>query len=1150
MFRIVMVAAVAVCVATPSFGWLDPASPDVDVVLNTDDARMAFYNGPTGQAEWLYSYGSSSIIRIKGYDDPSALKWNLSAYEGQVIEEAELHVCLYSTSTVLALVASTINTDWDEGFSGSQVYGSPCWRWREYPATEWTYVGSDFSTATFGNFGTLVNYGYKHNDTFKQYVDGSNTWIAMKLDPALVHAMVLDNYGITITDPRWGSENGNPSIYSNNQNSSVQPRLYLTVAATADTTATGDVADLVAEAGEWNGEVALSFDAPSDPDDGKAFGYDVRYSTGVDFASATKAERWRIPRPGDAGTTDQLLIENLAPGLTYNFWVQAYDKVGNTGTAVMTSLALPAALATPAMEDGAFPTPNPLGKSILGVPSVLNYWACSELAKVNPATGNRMEDGYTGTSGHDYKKANPVWDSGTNTVTLRPARNEVIGVQVIVQRLLSSLTGVSLAVSDLAGPAGAVISSADNVDLYKLHYLGGTTKYPDPAIPLEPPFATTLAMPSSNNTIGTYQSIWCDLYVPRDATPGNYTGTLTLDCDQLASPVTIDVAVVVPSVVIPDEPSFLLDLNGYGNKWSSTASRYQIFQLCHKHRMVPNTLPYGWSGNWTSDRAPVLTGSGPTRQVSSWTTFAATYGPLFDGSAFSPTDPTYPYHGPGENTPIADFYTTGHECWPVTITDTTYGYDAIPSGGMGHAYWNNLFDAGGASRQTFWRESPDVMEAFPVGYATGTKNVWQEFAQYAQDHNWGTAFQFYMNHKGTYDPTNALWALEEHIVADDFRANAYFMDLCKEGWESANAPDTVFHWRIDTSTRWQQNWGQMANICNLRAQGDGRSWDYRQHRYRLYTNQQEEIRWWYGGGVAQSSTAKSQNAMLLEHWSHGYDGGLPYWDSYHTNWTGLDTLAVLMEGGNVPGHGTFDGRIGTVRMKNLRHGQQLCELLNLVGSQEGWNRNLTARALSARYGDNVGRGYDAYGGDEYDNMTILEHYQFHADLLATLASAAPSLVAAQCEPIFNGTLAKNANNVLLMVFDGEVALPAGAALKITPIAGSGDVGSQFTYSVTTTNVANDTLKATETGTVLSNQTWYRVEPADDLLVSPFVHDVCKLIGDASGDGIVMALDLGAIWGHNGEMTDSRYDTNGDGQVMALDLGVAWGHNGEMVPLKP
>lgn len=991
MKKIVFLALSLFLFAPPVFGWMEPDS--VDVVLNIEDNQFAFYNGPSGQAEWLVNNGTRTSIRIKGYDDPSALKWDLSAYRGKAIEEAELHLCLTSGSMVHALVASTINSEWSEGTKhGSNAgQGDSCWRWRSYPDGEWTYRGSDFSTATFGNFGTLVSFGYKHKDTFRQYVSGSNTWVAMKLDPSMVHALILDNPGLVVTDPRFGSENGNPRIYSSEQNATVQPRLYLKVSSDIDVTSPGDITNIIAATGEWNGEVVLSFIAPGDPEDGLAFGYDVRYGTNDSFTSASKVERWRIPRPGTPGSTDRILIEDLQPETLYYFWIRAYDKVGNLSNFSETSLTLPAELPQPQFINGPHTAPEPEGRQIPNIDNILRYWACSELTKVNPLTGARLMDGYTTAGSDDYKKANGVWDAAINRVSVQSVRNQIVGFQVVIERLVSSLTGLSVTASDLAGPDGAVITASDNIDFFKLHYTSGETPYPDPAIPLAPPFSSTFDIPSVNNVSGLYQSIWVDLYVPRDTAPGIYTGTLTLSGDQLSSPVVIDLHVDVASPVIPDRPTFFLDLNGYGNKWSSESSRYQVFQLSHKHRMVPNTLPYNWSENWRSDRAPQLSGSGSSRQISDWSEFASIYGPFFDGSAFSPSHPTYPYHGPGENTGIANFYTTGFEGWPLSISDPTYGYDAV-SGGKGHSYWNNLVDSGGTGLQTFWLEAPDIMEAFPPESAIGVKNVWKQFAEYAQAHNWTTAFQYYLNNKRSYSGTSSLWTLEEQYVADDFRADAWFMGLCRQGWESAEAPDVKFHWRIDTSTRWQQNWNQLAGIVNLRVQGDGKNWDYRHDRYRRYTRQHSESRWYYGTGPSRTDSLTAHSAEILGHWSHGLDGGLPYWNNFDNNWTtatGSDggedaTLSILLSGSTVPGHGSFDGRIGTIRMKGMRYGQQLCELLNMLAQQPGWNGNLVRRALSNGYGNKTGTGYDNFGGDEYTNMTILDYFRLQSDLTASL----------------------------------------------------------------------------------------------------------------------------------------------------------------------
>jgi len=86
---------------------------------------------------------------------------------------------------------------------------------------------------------------------------------------------------------------------------------------------------------------------------------------------------------------------------------------------------------------------------------------------------------------------------------------------------------------------------------------------------------------------------------------------------------------------------------------------------------------------------------------------------------------------------------------------------------------------------------------------------------------------------------------------------------------------------------------------------------------------------------------------------------------------------VLPSGDSVPGHGYFDGRIATARMKGMRFGQQICEYLNMLASKPGWNRTLATYALHDRC------------GDDFTTMEILDFYRLRADLLATLSPTAP-----------------------------------------------------------------------------------------------------------------------------------------------------------------
>jgi hypothetical protein len=154
------------------------------------------------------------------------------------------------------------------------------------------------------------------------------------------------------------------------------------------------------------------------------------------------------------------------------------------------------------------------------------------------------------------------------------------------------------------------------------------------------------------------------------------------------------------------------------------------------------------------------------------------------------------------------------------------------------------------------------------------------------------------------------------------------------------------------------------------------------------------------------------------------------------------------------------------------------------------------------------------------------------------------------EPPADGTLAKQHNNAIWLVFDGTIALPAGVPLQIVPIGGGTDVADQFSYSLETTNLPQDTLKAVEFLAVLSNRTWYRLEPAGGLGVQAFVHDVCTLQGDADGNGAVTALDYFPVKNHPFEVTEARYDLDGDGIVTALDYFVVKNHPFDAKPAKP
>ena len=959
-------------------GWLDTGNdPAVVEVLNTEDNQFSFWSGPDGQEEWELNNGSISRSRVKGWQDITGLLFDLSEHRGKTVVDAELHLAKADTIPIFALVASTINTEWHES--------SASWRWRNRnTAQDWTFSHSDFGTASFGNYGTLVSYGYKASGTFSTYSSGGNTWVRMKLDPDLVHALILDQFGLAVTDPRGRNGNYNPRVYTREHSSSLQPRLYLKFAETMDVTPPGAVSRLSVEAGEQDGEAVLLFAAPEDPETKRALGYTVRYSTVDTFETAVEAERWRIPRPAGSGSTQRLLLEGLVPGLTYYFYLGAYDQVGNPGPIASASFTLPEQSSAPVLVDGYHWLPKPEDRVIRSVDGAMRYWACSDVAKVNPVTGNRMVDGYGEGGSDDYKKANVFWDSRSNTVMLTASRNEVIGVQLILERLGSSLRNVEVSVGDLMGPAGSMISADPNAELFLLHYVTSQGfHYADAAIPLSAPFPKMFDIPNSDhNSSGVNQSVWLDLYVPKGAVPGEYLGQIQVSADELSGPVSIGLKLKVSLVSLPDYPTFFVDLNGYGNPWNfgsdtkMTALRY--FQVCHKHRMVPNTLPYGWSGSVQSDRRPQLSNSLPF-SATDWSVFDEKYGWFFDGSAFSPQLSESPYVGPGADTPVATFYTPFFESWPMRVDDLAHGFDFA---GQGHKHWDNKVDSGNQADLDYaWENMPDVWGSFSSTYEDSVVTVMKDWFEHAQNKGWHhTKFQTYLNHKWNFNNCAALWTLEECNVADDFRAVGYFHHLYRRGQDMADAPDVDWHFRIDISTRWVQNFGQLNDLINMSMINEGSSdWHWPNIKYRSYLISDPDDWFWYGGGHPPTESNVESARLFLKGWSQGLNGTIPYWNNFNTSWGTSETLSVLYSGQSVPGFGRYDGPIAGVRMKSMRQAQQIIELLNLLAQQEGWSRSRVTKALLDKYGDGD-------WGRSFSDLDEVRLYQLRSDLVAQLES--------------------------------------------------------------------------------------------------------------------------------------------------------------------
>ena len=996
------VSVVAVAAPAAHGQFLDPSDPNVQVFVATADGGFSRLGGET-----LLNRGASGYLRCKGNQEMMVIQFNLSALDGQTVTEAELHVSSYSSVLLYAADVCTINAPWIEGtrYNTTALTGEPCWAYRARPVSTsspdpndwWTYPGSDFSSATYGNNGSLVSWAYPADDGFTTYTDGSaRTWYRIKVDPEVVSAMVYDQHGLTLSDTR-GYRLQNNLNYTRNQWGSpgpVAPKLYVVAGAT-DTDPPGAVNDFQAEAGDWNGEVLLSWTAPTDGGaTGRALGYDVRYSlsaiTEGNFAAATPVARWRIPRPIEAGLSQSMLVEDLTPGSTYYLAIRAYDQAGNTTAIATDSAALPAQ--TVKQFDFGLPFEPIPASSVPSAEGVVRYWAAPDYTKVNPVTGNRMEDGYTGSGSDAYKKGNNVWDASNNEVVLDASRNETVAFQLILEKLVAGLSNVSVTVGNLVSPNGKAIPSTPYIETFRCWYVPSfSIYYADACLPLlQSPFASTFAVPEPTNAISgqTNQSVWVDVYVPTWAAPGTYTGTISVEADELSATLEIGLEVRVRSWALPEFPTFIVDLNGYGTPWgwvgTTAYSRFLLtslryFQLGHKHRANVNTVPYGHTldanqnPNTQSDRTPGLTGSMETVHISptGWTEFDEQFGRYMDGSAFGPETG---YAGPGTLTPISAFYTTVFESWPIP-TFPVYGPDE------GY-YWFGIWPGPATPPIEFLEGAPAPDVAFPANYETGVRNVVADWMEHAQQQGWHQTYQqFYLNNKwswgaGSFSSLHSsFWDLDEPTHGDDMLALGYFHKLYRQGVADANAPDAKSQFRVDISTRTGMHRGALDDAIDLWVCSTVDGYHGMIPARELSFPGDEW--WYYGGGHGPTSNGVNHLRRFLEVWAWGIDGAVPYWDCFQTDWYTADQLSILYSGDDVPGVGDYYGAVASVRMKTMRRAQQDLEYLaHLANNVNDWNRGRVARALYLLYGD--------YGSESFDDLIEEDAFWLRADLAATI----------------------------------------------------------------------------------------------------------------------------------------------------------------------
>jgi hypothetical protein len=421
--------------------------------------------------------------------------------------------------------------------------------------------------------------------------------------------------------------------------------------------------------------------------------------------------------------------------------------------------------------------------------------------------------------------------------------------------------------------------------------------YPDALVPAGMPYRSRLPEPDNRIADQKSQAFWIDVWIARDAAPGDRRLVLRLKSAGGVAEATVPIRVL--AAVIPDRDAVTIDHNSYGSSWigdlyprerdragDAFFSSDSLFRLIHayhrifyEHRGVFHQLGYGHGGKVGPEFAPALEGTGKTRHIASWDLYDRHYGPLFDGTAFAGTR-----RGPR---PIPFAYLPINPEWPASY---------------------------------LWWGEP--------GYEAEFVNVVAEMERHFRAKGWTrTRLEMFFNHKKRY--MGFPWDGDEARFPED---NQYLLEYGRL-LRKAVPPDSPvrFVFRADVSWTMERQSRELAGVVNLWCAGGSiLSW-YREMAKAV--KQRGDIVWSYSGPPTVSQVSAKITEFPLQAWLWGIDGYV-HWQTVDAGpdpWFNFDGGGTaLVYSGERFG---IEGPIPSIRLKIQRDAAQDLALLDGVGGR-------------------------------------------------------------------------------------------------------------------------------------------------------------------------------------------------------------------------
>ncbi|MBR4833167.1 MAG: DUF4091 domain-containing protein [Thermoguttaceae bacterium] len=935
--------------------------------------RDLYVSSAAGEEEG--NNGASPRLKVKGYQEFSLLDFDVSSLRGRRIRSAKIGVKLASEERLHQATVGSIVAPWNEGDGRSydKTSGASSFRWRANPDVPWSDAASpseysDITSVTFGEGGS-----FWASAEASEPVDG---WQTIPIDPRLVAAraaglstgfVFFDDVGTELVRGEDGEKVEirlfpNRFFFSRDQNAASTP--YLEVEFDEEVSANEKTPKPLGLAARTDalplGDVEISWTAPRTGEI-RLIGFEAK----VDGASVPQS---LIPAPkinGYAKSPECFVARlgalGLKPGKAKKFELVAVDELGNRSE--------PAALNFDVSDDKpcAWNDLIALKKSGGKKKSIKDdVWPLKKKMSPRPVLDDSQvsvlnEFDKATESGElipklpeDYKTSNAIWNARERRIDLAAARGEFVGFQLLFEgserKVRAELRWAKSATT--VKTASSAKNSTPETTFYRLARVETSRgKIGDPAIPL----AT-----SETDVKSGCDAIYCEIYVPKNAAPGERRGTLRLTSN--GEKLDLTVRLNVWNFNIPNELSFLPEMNCY----SLPANELEYYRLAQRHRTYVNRVPYSHRGTVGDGLAPKYDAA--TRSFD-WSDWDRRFGSLFDGSAFADS--------PRGATPIEAFYLPFFENFPANIFEE-YDETVRP-----------------------------VDAAFSDAYKASLQAALTDAAEHFVESGWSEPrFLFYLNNKMDYkrdgwSRASSPWLLDEPASFQDFTALRFFAEQLRSALEdvevatkyngarkaknaSSGARPILF--RADISRpQWSRD--SLDGLLDVNVVGGD---VFRRYNRRVMERRDRfgELVYAYGTTAAPELNGWQPVAWSLDAWSLGADGIVP-WQTIGNDesWKKSDELSLFY-----PATEESGGKVvASLRLKAYRRGQQDVEYLTALCRATGRPRQDVARALRERFPLEVRltfRSADDAGTQDYPNFSPDEWEKLRREIGAFLSETA------------------------------------------------------------------------------------------------------------------------------------------------------------------